>query len=151
MSIPFRAKALAFLTSCIGAFFNPSFGQTSDVQAQPTIYSNCMTPPVATNRSVDLSCKLSSKKLIKRKETVLQRLKNKIAVTCELPDGYAFKFSGSDMVLDEINAFIKTERTCCAFFIFGLSISGDQSEIWLQLTGPEGAKDFIREELGLVN
>ena len=43
--------------------------------------------------------------------------------------------------------FIKTERRCCEFFVFGLSVSGDKSEIWLELTGPEGTKDFISSEL----
>lgn len=44
--------------------------------------------------------------------------------------------------------FIKTERECCDFFIFGLSVSGDKIQIWLELTGAAGAKDFITAELG---
>jgi hypothetical protein len=47
--------------------------------------------------------------------------------------------------------FIKTERECCDFFTFNLSISGDKSETWLELTGAEGAKDFISTELGLTH
>ena len=108
------------------------------------------SPPKATNQSAELSCKLSSAKLVKRKETVLKSLKQQILETIELSDGYAFKFPGTDKVVDELTEFIKTERTCCDFFIFGLSISGDKSEAWLELTGPEGAKDFITGELGLV-
>lgn len=104
----------------------------------------------ASNQSGELSCKMSSAKLMKRKETVLKSLKQQILETKELSDGYAFKFPGSDKVIDELTEFIKTERTCCDFFIFGLSISGDKSEAWLELTGPEGAKDFITGELGLV-
>lgn len=56
---------------------------------------------------------------------------------------------GTDKILDQLSEFIKTERACCDFFIFGLSISGDKSEIWLELTGPKGAKDFIETELEL--
>jgi hypothetical protein len=67
----------------------------------------------------------------------------------ELKDGYAFKFPGTDKMLDELTEFIKTERECCDFFTFNLSISGDKSEAWLELTGVEGAKDFISTELGL--
>lgn len=88
---------------------------------------------------------------MKRKTTVLKDLKDVVLQTLELPNGYAFKFPGNDKVLDQLHEFIKTERTCCAFFIFGLSISGDTSEAWLELTGPEGAKDFISGELGLVS
>jgi hypothetical protein len=109
------------------------------------------TTTKATNQSSELSCKLSSKQLMKRKETVLKNLKNEILETRELSNGYSFKFAGNDKVLDQLHEFIKTERTCCDFFIFGLSISGDTSEAWLELTGPEGAKNFISEELGLVS
>lgn len=84
-----------------------------------------------------------------RKETVLASLKKKIIESHELKNGYAFKFSGSDQIVDELAEFIKTERECCSFFIFNLSVSGDKSEAWLTMTGVEGAKDFITEELGL--
>jgi hypothetical protein len=67
----------------------------------------------------------------------------------ELKYGYAFKFEGSDKVVDELAEFIKTERECCDFFNFTLSVSGDKSEAWLQLTGAEGVKDFIAKELTL--
>jgi len=67
----------------------------------------------------------------------------------ELPNGYAFKFAGTDQMVDELMEFIKTERECCPFFTFNLSISGDKSEVWLELTGVEGAKEFITAELKL--
>ena len=115
-----------------------------------SIGQHTTSPTKASNQSGELSCKPSTPKLTKRKETVLKSLKQQILETVELSDGYAFKFPGTDKVLDELAEFIKTERTCCDFFIFGLSISGDTSEAWLELTGPEGAKDFITGELGLV-
>ncbi|HUR31605.1 MAG TPA: hypothetical protein VMZ69_09240 [Saprospiraceae bacterium] len=87
--------------------------------------------------------------LRQRKETVLQSLKNKVLDKHELSNGYAFKFPGSDDVVDELIEFIKTERECCDFFVFTLSVSGDKSESWLHMTGVEGAKDFITQELGL--
>lgn len=84
-----------------------------------------------------------------RKLTVLASLKKQIIERKELPNGYAFRFDGSDNVLDELTEFIKTERECCSFFTFNLSVSGDKSELWLELTGVEGAKDFITQELEL--
>ena len=79
----------------------------------------------------------------------MQSLKSKLLDRRELPNGYAFKFPGNDEVVDELIEFIKTERECCDFFVFTLSVSGDKSESWLHMTGVEGAKDFITEELGL--
>ena len=62
----------------------------------------------------------------------------------ELANGYAYKFNGSDAVLDELCSLIKKERECCDFLMYTLSISGDKSEAWLSLTGPDAAKEFIK-------
>ncbi len=81
--------------------------------------------------------------------TVLASLKKQMLDRKELSNGYAFRFEGNDKMLDELMEFIKTERTCCDFFVFNLSISGDKSEIWMEMTGVKGAKDFITQELEL--
>ena len=60
----------------------------------------------------------------------------------ELENGYAFKFPGVDKMLDELIEFIKTERECCDFFTFNLSIGSDKSYVWLSLTEKEGAKNL---------
>lgn len=114
-----------------------------------TNISICSDDCQAENKSTALSCKLTSPELQKRKETVLASLKSKVIEKKELQNGFAFKFTGTDEMLDELNEFIKTERECCSFFIFNLSISGDKSEAWLELTGAEGVKDFVSSELGL--
>ncbi len=109
----------------------------------------CTEPCKATNASTQLTCKMMPEALRLRKETVLQSLKAKVIERKELPNGFAFKFPGNDAMVDELVEFIKTERECCDFFIFNLSISGDKSEAWLELTGVEGSKDFVIHELGL--
>ncbi|WP_415580001.1 hypothetical protein [Flavobacterium longum] len=96
-----------------------------------------------------MACKLSSPELLKRKETVLASLKKQVLEKQELPNGFAFRFDGKDKVLDELTEFIKTERTCCDFFTFNLSVSGDKSEIWLEIKGENGSKEFVETELGL--
>lgn len=101
------------------------------------------------NNNQPLVCKLTSPELQKRKETVIASLKKQIVKKQELSNGYAFKFAGTDKVIDELSEFVKSERSCCGFFNFGLSFSGDGKEAWLNLTGPEGAKDMINTELGL--
>lgn len=103
----------------------------------------------ASNSDTEVSCKLTSPELQKRKETVIASLKKQILQRKELPNGYAYKFAGTDEVVDELAEFVKSERSCCSFFIFGLSFSGNGSEAWLNLTGPEGAKEMINDEIGL--
>ncbi len=99
------------------------------------------------NTTIGISCKLTAPELQKRKVTVIGNLGRQISGKKELPDGFAFGFPGTDKVLDELLEFIKMERECCSFFSFHLSVSGDIKETWLTLTGPEGTKDFIQNEL----
>jgi hypothetical protein len=95
----------------------------------------------------DLFCKLTTPELRERKATVISNLRKQMLGKKELVNGFAYKFDGSDSMLDELTTFIKEERACCDFFMFKLSVSGDQSEAWLEITGPEGAKEFIITEL----
>ncbi len=111
--------------------------------------NGCSETCTAKNRSKEMACKLTTPQLRQRKETVIASLKQQIIEKKELDNGFAFKFPGTDKVVDELAEFIKTERACCDFFTFTLSVSGDQSEAWLSLTGDEGVKAFIVSELGL--
>lgn len=108
----------------------------------------CGDDCTAKNQTKQMSCKLTTPELRKRKETVIASLKQEIIDKKELKNGYAFKFSGTDKVLDELIEFIKTERACCDFFTFAISVSGDKREAWLELTGAHGVKEFITAELG---
>jgi hypothetical protein len=101
----------------------------------------------AKNKNGELTCKLTSPEFRRRKETVIKSLRSQILQKKNLANGYSYKFVGTDKMVDELAEFIKTERACCDFFVFNLSISGDKTEAWLEITGPEGAKDFIAKEL----
>jgi hypothetical protein len=108
-----------------------------------------MTENKKLNNKIELSCKLSTPELRRRKEAVIAHLKKQILYTRELKNGFAYKFPGADTIIDELITFIKTERLCCKFFTFNISIAGHKSETWLKITGPQGAKDFIKTELEL--
>jgi hypothetical protein len=84
--------------------------------------------PAAYPKNTDLTCKLTTPELRKRKETVIASLKKQMLQKKELKNGFAYKFTGSDKMVDELAEFVKTERACCNFFVFNLSISGDKSE-----------------------
>ncbi|MFZ6009086.1 MAG: hypothetical protein ACOYXT_01965 [Bacteroidota bacterium] len=95
-----------------------------------------------------LSCKLTTPELQERKRTVIADLKKLVFGKVETETGFKYKFDGSDKVLDLLNNFIKTERLCCDFFVFTLTASSDANSTWLELSGPEGTKDFIKQEIG---
>ena len=144
ISNSFKAVTISILLIC-GCSQNQSKRPTMNKQKETICSDDCK----AKNKTSQISCKLTSPELQKRKETVIASLKQQILIKKELQNGYAFKFQGTDKVLDELTEFIKTERECCDFFTFAISVSGDKSEAWLELTGADGAKDFIISELGL--
>lgn len=66
----------------------------------------------------------------------------------ELEDGYAFRLPCERDVLLKAAEFISLERLCCPFLVFALVFEAEGGPVWLRLTGREGVKEFIREEVG---
>jgi hypothetical protein len=66
----------------------------------------------------------------------------------ELPNGYAFHLPDKPDTLRLLTEFISLERLCCPFFGFTIEIEPEGGSVWLQLTGREGVKPFIRAEIG---
>ncbi|MBT8196050.1 MAG: hypothetical protein HKO56_02805 [Bacteroidia bacterium] len=56
----------------------------------------------AKNKVTELMCGLSSPELQERKETVIASLQKQLIETKELENGYAFKFPGTDEMVDEL-------------------------------------------------
>ena len=102
---------------------------------------------VTTTGEKPVTCKLTSKEMRERKATVIAELKRGVIERKELRNGYSYKFSGDDPSIDRVVTFIKTERACCGFFAFNLSISKDFA--LMEITGPKGAKEFIESEIDL--
>lgn len=94
-----------------------------------------------------VTCKLTTPELQKRKATVIAELKALVLTRKELTNGYAYEFEGTDEILDKLNTFIKTERMCCDFFTFQLTI--EENKALLNITGSEGAKEFLKQEVDL--
>ncbi|HYC86503.1 MAG TPA: hypothetical protein VEB86_14825, partial [Chryseosolibacter sp.] len=65
----------------------------------------------------------------------------------ELHNGVRYTFADTDSTFEKLVTFIKAERLCCDFFTFTL-IAGEPGKLLLELTGPEGVKEFISEEVG---
>jgi hypothetical protein len=109
--------------------------------------TNSKDMKTVTSQDTTLVCKLTSKELQERKKTVVATLKKLLLEKKETDNGFRYKFEGSDNNLDLLNDFIKTERMCCDFFTFQLTV--EEGTAWLELSGPVGTKDFIKDELEL--
>mgnify|MGYP003580093695 CR=1 FL=1 len=88
---------------------------------------------------------MTTPELRKRKEEVIASLKAKVLNRQALTEGYKFEFAATDPIIDEVMTFVKTERVCCDFFAFEVTVA--ENTLWLSITGPDGAKEFIKSEL----
>ncbi len=70
-----------------------------------------------------------------------------IQETHELSDGYQFRFDSEPDVIRRLAEFIALEKLCCPFLSFVIEIEAEHGPVWLRLTGREGVKAFIKEEV----
>jgi hypothetical protein len=63
----------------------------------------------------------------------------------EVGNGYEFLFPNTTE-LAKLAEFISNEKLCCSFLVFTLRIEPYEKSISLTLAGPEGTKEFLREE-----
>jgi len=66
----------------------------------------------------------------------------------ELEDGYAFRHSSQADVLVALAEYVSLERLCCPFFDFAIEVGREGGEVWLRMTGPEGAKGILEAAMG---
>lgn len=78
-----------------------------------------------------------------RERIVLANIKASVLATDEIPSGFIFRFSSEDGSFAALNEFIVLERRCCPFLDFKLTVPRGNGEILLELSGPDGAKEFI--------
>ncbi|HEY6045732.1 MAG TPA: hypothetical protein VIU65_03960 [Pyrinomonadaceae bacterium] len=90
-----------------------------------------------------IACSLTSAELQERRQTILKQLRNAVVEVRELKDGYAYSFPAGGERLSELAAMIDLERQCCPFLRFRLTVEANSGPIWLELTGPQGTKEFL--------
>ena len=64
----------------------------------------------------------------------------------ELADGYEFLIEGPNVIVQAAE-FVSLERLCCPFLNFSIEAEAENGSVWLRLTGREGVKAFVREEI----
>jgi hypothetical protein len=97
-------------------------------------------------RELPIACGLSDLEQRKRREELWRQLFSGCQRTDELDDGYEFVFPGGPEWAEKLVRFVASERECCPFFGFEMIFESGQGPISLRVRGPEGTKDFVREE-----
>lgn len=97
-------------------------------------------------RELPVACGLGGREQRERREELSRELFSGCLKTDELDDGFEFVFPGEAGWAEKLVRFVASERECCPFFSFEMIFEPEQGPISLRVRGPEGAKEFIREE-----
>ncbi len=98
--------------------------------------------PVA--KSIPVVCSLTPDDSKQRKE-LLAKLGEQIVERREIDDGLSFRFKPTDNLLARLGRMIDMERRCCRFLKFRLTVEPDDGPVWLELSGPAGTRDILKE------
>ena len=98
--------------------------------------------------SLPIACTLSDADFRQRREELLKTVAAAVVKKRELTDGVAYCFSSEAEWITELAQLITVERECCSFIAFNLRIELGSGPIWLELTGPEGTKEFLTTLFG---
>lgn len=107
-------------------------------------------PKTSVKTSPLIACKLNPPEFQKRRVDVLLRIKQHVKEQKSLTNGYALRFEGNEQRLEDAMQLLRLERDCCSFLTIKLTAEPGKGPIWLELTGPAGAKAFIKDEMGLA-
>lgn len=110
-----------------------------------------MSNELEQTTSAPLACDLSAIDAQHRDQHLetAQKIFKQVEEVRELPDGYALRLPGDTDTFLQIANFVARERRCCPFLNFALELGAENDPFWLRLTGPEGAKQVLQNELKL--
>jgi hypothetical protein len=88
-------------------------------------------------------CTLGPDALNARRQGLLSALLQQSAGRELLPNGLRLRFAPSGETLSSIARAVDAERHCCRFIRFTLTVEPDEGQFTLDLTGPQGTRDFV--------
>jgi len=104
--------------------------------------SNSRTVPLACNMHVFTPAERDS-----HIQTATQLFQS-VQQVQNVEGGYEFIFPNESTTLIKLAEFISKERLCCPFLEFTVKLIPNYEATSLLLTGPEGTREFLREEFG---
>jgi hypothetical protein len=68
----------------------------------------------------------------------------------ELRDGYTLRFMEDGSVFARLAEWMRLESSCCPFLKLELKVVGKSGPVELRLTGGDGVKEFLRDQVPMV-
>ncbi len=88
-------------------------------------------------------CTLTPDALHARREGLLAELLRRSTGYELLPEGLRLRFASSADTLASIARAVEAERHCCRFLRSTITVEPDEGLMTLDLTGPQGAREFV--------
>lgn len=98
-------------------------------------------------KDIRITCFLTDAEFREREALLLARFKAAVSETTELPDGFAFHAPGDKTWISLLAELMVAERECCPFMRFELTAEPNMGPVALSVTGPPGAKEFLKKLL----
>jgi hypothetical protein len=87
--------------------------------------------------------------LHERRRTILAEVRSGVLEQQELENGYSYRFPSDSKWISELARMVELEHQCCPFLRFRFTVEPSDGPIWLELTGPEGTKEFLADIFAL--
>ena len=88
-------------------------------------------------------CALTPDALRARREGLLTELLRQSTGHELLPEGLRLRFAASAETLASVARAVEAERHCCRFLRFMITVEPDERPLTLELTGPQGTREFV--------
>ena len=94
-----------------------------------------------------IACALSQAELATRRNELLPGLSSRADSQETIPGGFRWSFSEAKGLLQDVVSVVEAARRCCRFLRFRRTLEPDGGPLWMEVTGPEGAQEFLRSIL----
>jgi hypothetical protein len=94
---------------------------------------------------IPIACSLTDSELQLRRADYLDKVAAHLTGTEEMENGFSFRFRLGPGFLQDLAGVIDMERQCCSFLNFRTTLAAGDTSVILELTGPDGTKEMVRE------
>ena len=95
--------------------------------------------------SLPVACSLMDSELQERRRTVLQKVRSVVSEVEEIENGFRYRFPSNGAWITELANLVELEHQCCPFLKFTITVEPGDGPVWLEMTGPQGTKEFLTE------
>ena len=98
----------------------------------------------AANLNLPIACSLTLDEFVAMRAGLLPGLLTRANVHESIPGGFRWRFEPTLDMAKEIGAVIDAEHRCCPFLRFLLIVEPGDGPVWLEVTGPDGTRNFLK-------